>query len=1054
MRLANATKSPAQVSVQSIDPDVDASSQWEISPNGKDIIRKEGNIGINTVPTATLDVNGKIKTKKLQISTLEGFVVAKKGEITTSEIQMSDISDIQMNEVPTEQLQVLGHQNNKWFSFPMEHYQLRSLDQDDHQQYFNKLRHKADEHNISSLNVKDILVVNDNVQINAPLIVNDVTFNKVVNIDNLRFGKSNGVLYAKNGKVETGVTTTDIPEGANQYFTNEKVIIATQNAYLSLDGSNLNKCTGLQQFIKGLDADKLDGKDAENFATNVHEHNHDDLGNISADDHHPQNHSIINHIITGQKGQIFKLTADNVAALAFISIDDIPNKIPMEKIGNGNILESDLLKLTGIKANIQEQFNQKTNAGHKHSYSDLTDVKEDIYTQYLNQGRANVWLSSKTTDDISEGTKKFYSDDKVINVSDKNYLKLDGTNIEKIGIKKLPIDVDKLGGLSASDFANSIHSHSHKDISDITPDSHHFENHSFLGTAHDMGKLISRTFLTVDEKGQAIFQKINIRDLPNQIPADLVSSGKVKNIEFESLSNVNGNIQEQLNGKSILNHNHSHCVITDRDKDDHPQYFDTIRLTDWINGKTSDNLQQGTNNLYVNTSNVLKALVVTSPLIKTDLGVSLKTDGNFIINGDILSLCQDINPQASVGFAEVKASKIIADKIDVSSLNVKGKVAASSLDLDCLSGVLYAEDGAVKSQAKITQLADVEVTNPENNHVIIYKDGKWVNQDIVPLLPIPMVQELKQEQDLNIVVEDPINVYAKKSIGIGVMEARAGLDVGINKIIGGPEENTNILELCDSSNSVVFTTGNKSKLKFSSNDNDASLHINTFKGISKIVTNAPELRIQASQITFGKNKSIAIIDNGYVGIGTTEPLFPVDMRGVVGISNNGQPANWLMFRTDIEAQNPLIAFPQSKELMIGTYDQYSTRGIWRNIISIGGDGNIVFGNVMKSVKVIIDGEIINKIKRYEVTEQINNLVINSNIAKFTKSEDSFIITGIAGGIDGKMITLINGTDFEMIIKSDDSSSIENHFDIHTVVASKSNISVLYDDDVKKWVILK
>jgi hypothetical protein len=965
---------------------------------------------------------------------------------------MSDISGIQVNEIPTDQLQFLVFKNDKWHYMPtneINHSGLNDLDKDDHPQYLNVFRHGDDVHHIAALNVKNALVVDNNVQVNVPLIVNDVTFKKEVSIDNLRLGNANGILYAKNGKVSAGITTADIPEGINQYYTDEKVLVVTKNTYLSLDGSNLKQCTGLQQFVQGLDADKLDGKNAEDFAANVHEHNHADLVNISADDHHPKNHNITDHIITGQMGQVLKITADNAATLAVLSADDLPNNIPLGKIGNGSISESDISKLAGAKTNIQEQLNQKTDLGHSHQSADLSDINEDVQKQYLNQERADVWLASKTTDDVIEGGKKFYSDDKVINVADKNYWKLDGANI---GTKKLPLDVEKLNGLSSSDFSSSEHAHSHKELSNVAADDHHSENHSFLGETHDMGKLISRTFLTVDNKGNPVFQGIDIRDLPSQIPADLIGSGQVKNSFFEALVNVSGNIQEQLNGKAILNHSHTHSTITERDKDDHVQYFNQERLEGWLSEQTSDNIGQGANNLYANTVNVLKALALASPLMKTETGFSLQTDDNFIVTGGALSLRQNIDPKASVEFSSAKIGQIVSNKLDVNNLTVNGDIATLGLTLACQDGILHVENGVVKSQAEISQLMDIDVSNPKNNQVLTYQDGKWVNQDVV--LPVPMVQEVKQEKVQEVVVETPVNVYAEKAVGIGVKEPRAGLDIGTNKIIAGPDKKPNVLELSDNDNNIVFTTANKSKMKFSSNDNYTSLAINSSQGIAQIISNTLELQIKASRLILGKKNALTIIENGYVGVGITAPLFPVDIRGIVGISNDGQPENWLMFRTDIEAQNPLIAFPYSKQLMIGTYDGYSTRGIWRNIVSIGGDGTILLGNAQQLVKVVINGEIVNKISRYEVTEQINDLVINSNIVKFTQSEAEFVITGIANGVDGKMITLINGTDFDMIIQSDEASAAANRFDGDVFVASKSNVSVLYDKDINKWIILK
>jgi hypothetical protein len=45
-------------------------------------------------------------------------------------------------------------------------------------------------------------------------------------------------------------------------------------------------------------------------------------------------------------------------------------------------------------------------------HGNLTGLADDDHTQYLNSTRADTWLGTKTTDNLTEGTKLYYTDER------------------------------------------------------------------------------------------------------------------------------------------------------------------------------------------------------------------------------------------------------------------------------------------------------------------------------------------------------------------------------------------------------------------------------------------------------------------------------------------------------------------------------------------------------------------------------------------------------------------------------------------------------------------
>lgn len=1085
-------------------------SRWSLSKNKTDIFYNYGKIGIKTdTPLADLDVNGKIRAKELQIGNSDGFLISKNGNVIVKSPSSNDFSDFNIS--APEDKQIIIFENKKWTNKNINninHSALNNLEEDSHQQYLNEDRHKSNNHNIFSLNVNDFFIVDTSVYINAPLVLNNtITMNQGIFVKELNIENLNGILIARDGKISSGITTSDIPEGKNLYYNETKVLQLIKSEALSLDGSNIERFTGFKKFVSGLDADKLDGKEASDFAEYNHKHNHNELININPNDHHEQKHNIVgkDHQINGKIGQFIKIIDNNIADFINISEEDLP-QIPFNKIGNGEISGDDIYKLRNIKSNIQEQINNKSDIKHKHNHSDLENLEKDDHKQYFNENRINEWVKNITTDSIKEGKKLYFSSDNVKEVADKDYLRLDGKNSKDININSiLNINVDKLDGLDAGDFSKTNHEHNHNAIKNISPNDHHDQKHSLISDDHIIDENVFG-FLKFDKNLE--FRNISIDDIPNNIPASKISDGKIDNNIFSYLLGVKSNIQDQIDNKFMKNHSHSHNDLIDVDKDNYHQYYNQERIEKWFENKTTNNIKEG-DNKYLSFNNLKEVFLLENLLYWNGETLSFNYDNNTLkINNGKLSTVQDISSEAQVSFKSLKTNNIYTNKIGVNVNNPKygleiiGGLSTDSLRVNLNNGILKSINGLILSSAKLSDLEDINIDNVNNGDVLVYNSGKWEPISVVDII---LAQEIEEnfnteahQQDENNINQININdgtfkiynnnIYAGEKnivdfringdfkasgminllgdVSLGSNRPRAGLDLDIKKIISGPQNLFNSFTLFDpSDNSANITLYNDVKFKFNSIDSSDGI-IASFDIINDGVVKFSALKSKdlifevgdQSSINFfnGGLSALTITNNNYVGVGTHNPLIPVDSRSFLGIANQGvKPSNWFMFRTDIPNNNPIMSFPQDKKMLIGTYDHYAINGIWNELISI--DKKQI--NI-KIPEIYIDGQINQSILRKKITEvENNNIEIEgSNFVKFISATEDFIITGIANGFDGKYIMVINGSYFNMILKqenkmSDADNRIYKSSDKDIIIPSKNIIKLFYDADEKRWFII-
>lgn len=1092
-------------------------SKWSISNNKKDIFR-DSNIGIKTTsPNADLEVNGKIKTKELQIGSQSGFLKSINGNIQTTKLSLNDVDNV--NIISLDNAQFLFFDGKNWLNKnlnDLSHSIFKDLDSDSHPQYLNEKRHQNIEHIIPSLDVNNLLVVNSNgIFFNAPVILKkEMIFNDKLIVDELELKNLNGVLIANKGKISTGVTTSNIPEGKNLYYSEERVINLIQGNYLALNGSNIGNFSGFNQFVEGLDADKLDGKDACEFAPIKHYHSHNDLIEYGTDDHHKQRHYLTgaDHIVNnGNPGQFLKIVDKGFIDFSDITVDDIPN-IPFEKIGNGEISGENIFKLRNIKGNIQEQLDDKSNIKHKHKHSDLEDVDEDNHKQYLNKDRAIEFLKEINTDFITEGKNLYYSENRIREFSDINYLRLDGLNLNKLSLNNvcLDINVKYFEGFSANDFAKINHVHNHKDIVNQTPNDHHNQKHNIIGEDHIFENIEFSTFLKVSNNGKLIFEKLSRNDMPFNIPIKNIENGEISLQEFSYLSGVKSNLQEQIETKAFRNHIHSHADLIDKDKDNYIIYYNKERLEKWFLSKTLDDIKNGINNKHLSLEALKELIKFNNELCWEDDKIALNYDTNiFDINGGKLSTIQDISLNGNVSFASVNVGNILIKNGSIgingfnpqAALNVAGKACFDCINVKDKEGIAKFKDGILLGNAKLSDLWDVNMDSSFDECIMVYRNNNWVAVDPKQIISIPDFSEnfnaethaldnhninqinvndgiflveknnikLGSEENSNIFVYGELdikgNLKINGSVAIDSLFARDSIDIGINRIVAGPSidiyNRFNLFN--ESDNSIILELYDEIKFQFNSIDtsdgkiasfniiNDGIIQFNAFTNEELAFSVGNDASIS---FLSGGLKIFTISNNDYIGMGTPNPILPIDTRNFLGIADAGnKPTNWLIVRTDMPMNGPVIAFPQNKQLKIGTYDNYSINGVWNELIVV--DEKSVSFN---SNNINIKGQINQNITRKKILE-VNNHNVNidgSNFIKFTSATELFMISGFENGVDGRKITLMNGTNFDLVILSENANSLYENRIFGTedvIIKSKEIVNMIYDIDEKRWILL-
>ncbi len=199
-----------------------------------------------------------------------------------------------------------------------------------------------------------------------------------------------------------------------------------------------------------------------------------------------------------------------------------------------------------------------------------------------------------------------------------------------------------------------------------------------------------------------------------------------------------------------------------------------------------------------------------------------------------------------------------------------------------------------------------------------------------------------------------------RNVGIGTTTPGAKLEV--NNTISGNSRGGIIINRVDNTNyeaALMFKTGNTLDWWFGT-DNDATNKLYIWRSVPGFVqtwdtsgnvgigTTDPSQRLHVVG-------NATISDN--VGIGTTGPVWRTDIRSTLGVASAvASPANFLAIWADSDTDHPVIVYPSTKRLRIGTWTSYTGTG-WAERVSIDSAGNVGIGTTSPTQKLYVVGNI-------------------------------------------------------------------------------------------------
>ena len=527
--------------------------------------------------------------------------------------------------------------------------------------------------------------------------------------------------YLTSGRADTWLTTkttSNLTEGSNQYFTNERAQDAVGNILTSSSTVTLTYNDGLNTITAAVIPGGV---------------SHGSLAGLTTGDPHTQ----------------YQLRSEKNANSGYAGLTSggllSPSRIPamplsfLSDVSPGTPLNGYVLTYNASSGQWQSQ-SPTGGGGGVTDHGALTGLADDDHTQYLTSPRANTWLSTKTTTNLTEGTRLYYTDERAQDAF--------GAMVSPSSTIRWSYN-DAAGKIQAFVSPANI---SHADLSNLITGNPHtqYQLRSEENTANgymglDASGRASPTRLgsgvptsAVWLRGDGVWATVPFS------PADAITvdAVAVKNPNFESTPSTT-----PLN--SIL-------VTWGLDNSTSPVdvygYVTYSGLNTWLGTKTTSNLTEGSNLYYTDerAQDAFGAMVSPSATIKWSYNdaagkIQASVSPAGISHSSLASLTSgDPHTQyqlrseknAANGYAGLDASGVLSpvripplSLASLSDVSPSAPTNGQTLVYNAASGQ-WRNESPSAGALTLAGLTDVSPTTPTNNQVLAYHaaSGQWRNQ--------------------------------------------------------------------------------------------------------------------------------------------------------------------------------------------------------------------------------------------------------------------------------------------------------------------------------------
>lgn len=206
--------------------------------------------------------------------------------------------------------------------------------------------------------------------------------------------------------------------------------------------------------------------------------------------------------------------------------------------------------------------------------------------------------------------------------------------------------------------------------------------------------------------------------------------------------------------------------------------------------------------------------------------------------------------------------------------------------------------------------------------------------------------------------------------------------------------------------------------------------------------------------TFSDNSlgTILSMENGTrnVGIGIINPTHRLQIsNGNAAITNNNNTAGEMRFYEPSSSGSNYTAIRSQAQSSNVTYTLPAADGSSGQILSTNGSGSLSWATASASPSFTVGSATVSSGNNHNLNIGSNNFIRVSNGSSFT-------ITGIAGGVNGRMIILFNTGSTNMTIANEDSGSSSSNRIItnaSTITSNSGCVTLVYDGTANRWVVV-